>query len=188
MASTSEIRNGLCIDFNHDIWQIIEFLHVKPGKGNAFVRSKLKSLTTGKVLEHTFPSGATLNEVRVERRVYQYLYMDEFGYNFMNVETFEQVSIPEVMIDGTQFLKEGQEVEILLKADDEKPLLCELPAHIVLEIIDSEPGVKGNTATNASKNATLETGAGIQVPLFVNIGDKIKIDTRTKSYVERVKE
>jgi elongation factor P len=187
MASTADIRNGLCIDFNHDIWQFIEFLHVKPGKGNAFVRSKLKSLTTGKVVEHTFPSGATLNEVRVERRTYQFLYPDEFGYNFMNNETFEQVSIPEAMIDGKQFLKEGQEVEILLHADTERPLICELPTHITLEIIEAEPGVKGNTATNASKNATLETGANIQVPLFVEPGDKIKIDTRTKSYVERVK-
>ena len=187
MASTADIRNGLCIDFNHDIWQFVEFLHVKPGKGNAFVRSKLKSLTSGKVVEHTFPSGATLNEVRVERRVYQFLYPDEFGFNFMNNETFEQVSIPEDMIDGKQFLKEGQEVEILFHADTERPLLCELPTHIVLEVIEAEPGVKGNTATNATKNATLETGATIQVPQFVDAGEKIKIDTRTKSYVERVK-
>ena len=188
MASTSDIRNGLCINFNHDFWQITEFLHVKPGKGNAFVRCKLKSLTTGKVLEHTFPSGATLDDVRVERRTYQFLYPDEFGFNFMNNETFEQVSIPEDMVDGKELMKEGQEVEILFHAETEKPLMCELPAHIVLEVIDAEPGVRGNTATNATKNATVETGAIIQVPLFVDAGEKIKVDTRTKSYIERVKQ
>jgi len=187
MASTADIRNGLCINFNHDIFQIIEFLHVKPGKGAAFVRCKLKSLTTGKVLDHTFPSGTSLEDVRVERRNYQYLYPDEFGLNFMNNETFEQVIIPDGMIDGQELLKEGQDVEILFHAETEKPLTCELPVHIVLEITDAEPGVKGNTATNASKNATLETGATIQVPLFVNPGEKIKIDTRNKSYIERVK-
>ncbi len=187
MATTADIRNGLCLDMNNDIWQVVEFLHVKPGKGNAFVRSKLKSLTTGKVVENTFSSGSTLNVVRIERRTYQYLYKDETGYNFMNIENYEQVTLPDQMVEAKQFLKEGQEVDILFHAETERPLLCELPPHIILEITFAESGVKGNTATNAYKNATVETGANIQVPMFVIEGDKIKIDTRTLQYVERVK-
>lgn len=187
MANTADIRKGLCIDMNNDIWQIIDFQHVKPGKGNAFVRTKLKSLTTGKVLENTFPSGANINPVRVERRLYQYLYKDETGYNFMNQETFDQVTLDENMVDGKEFFKEGQEIDILFHAETEKPLFCELPPHIILEVTFAEPGVKGNTATNAFKNATVETGATIQVPMFVETGDVIKIDTRSFEYVERVK-
>ncbi len=187
MATTADIRKGLCIDFNFDIWQIIDFQHVKPGKGNAFVRTKLKSLTTARVLEHTFPSGFTINPVRVERRTYQYLYNDETGYHFMNNETFDQVTLDGEMVDGKEFFKEGQEIDILFHADTEKPVFCELPAHIILSITFAEPGVKGNTATNAMKYATVETGARIQVPLFVEEGDTIKIDTRTFEYVERVK-
>lgn len=187
MATTADIRKGLCIDMNNDTWQIIEFQHVKPGKGNAFVRTRLKSVTTGKVLENTFPSGAVINPVRIERRTFQYLYHDETGYHFMNNETFDQVTLSEEMVEGKEFYKEGQEVDILFHADTEKPLFCELPAHIILEVTFAEPGVKGNTATNATKNATLETGATIQVPLFVETGDRIKIDSRTFDYVERVK-
>lgn len=187
MASTSDIKKGLCIDLNNDIWQVVDFQHVKPGKGNAFVRTKIKSLTTGKVLENTFPSGASINTVRVERRTYQYLYKDETGYSFMNNETFDQVTLDEDMVEGKEFFKEGQEIDILFHAETEKPLFCELPAHIVLEVTFAEQGVKGNTATNAFKNATLETGAIIQVPMFVDTGDKIKIDTRTFEYIERVK-
>lgn len=187
MATTSDFRNGLCLEMNNDVWQVVEFLHVKPGKGNAFVRTKLKSLTTGKVVENTFASGSNIDVVRVERRTYQFLYADEYGLNFMNNETFEQVTLNAEMVDGKEFIKEGQEVDILFHAETEKPLLCELPAHIILEVTFAEPGVKGNTATNAYKNATVETGAPIQVPLFVEEGDKIKIDTRTLSYVERVK-
>lgn len=187
MANTSEIRKGLCIDFNNDVWQVVDFQHVKPGKGNAFVRTKIKSLTTGKVLENTFPSGATINTVRVERRTFQYLYKDETGFNFMNQETFDQVTLEETMIEGKEFFKEGQEIDILFHAETEKPLFCELPAHIILEVTFAEQSVKGNTATNAFKNATLETGASIMVPMFVNSGDLIKIDTRSFEYVERVK-
>ncbi len=187
MANTSEIRKGLCIDLNNDVWQVVDFQHVKPGKGNAFVRTKIKSLTTGKVLENTFPSGATINTVRVERRTFQYLYKDETGFNFMNQETFDQVTLEEAMIDGKEFFKEGQEIDILFHAETEKPLFCELPAHIILEVTFAEQSVKGNTATNAFKNATLETGAEIMVPMFVNSGDLIKIDTRSFEYVERVK-
>ncbi|MFI5172060.1 MAG: elongation factor P [Chitinophagales bacterium] len=187
MANTADIKKGLCIDLNNDIWQVVDFQHVKPGKGNAFVRTKIKSLTTGKVLENTFPSGATINTVRVERRTYQYLYKDDTGYNFMNNETFDQVTLDEDMVEGKEFFKEGQEIDILFHAETEKPLFCELPAHIILEVTFAEQGVKGNTATNAFKNATVETGANIMVPMFVDTGDIIKIDTRTFEYIERVK-
>ena len=187
MASTADIRKGLCIDLNNDVWQIVDFQHVKPGKGNAFVRTKIKSLTTGRTLENTFPSGASLNIVRVERRTFQYLYNDETGYTFMNNETFDQVTLDPEMVEGKDFYKEGQEIDILFHAETEKPLFCELPAHIILAVTYAEPSVKGNTATNAYKTAKVETGANIQVPLFVNEGDVIKIDTRSFEYVERVK-
>ena len=187
MANTSDIRNGLCIEYNNDIFSVVEFQHVKPGKGNAFVRTKLKSLTTGKVLDNTFSAGHKIETVRVERRTYQYLYKDDMGYHFMNNETYEQVSIQEEMIDRPDFLKEGSDVEILIQAATDTPLTLELPQHIVLEITYTEPGIKGDTATNAMKPATLETGGEVRVPLFINQGEKIKIDTRTGSYIERAK-
>ncbi len=188
MASTSDIRKGMCIDHNNDIYAIVEFLHVKPGKGAAFVRTKLKSLTNGRVIDNTFPAGHKIKEVRVERRKFQYLYPDDMGLNFMDNETYDQVSIQEKMIDNAQFLKEGMEIEILFHAEKEVPLTIELPQYVVLEITYSEPGVKGDTATNTLKPAKLETGAEVKVPLFVNEGDKVKIDTATGAYVERVKE
>lgn len=187
MATTADIRIGLCINLNNDLWQVVDFQHVKPGKGNAFVRAKLKSLTSGKVVENTFQSGATLDVVRIERRTYQYLYNDETGYTFMNNETFDQVTIPEEMVDAKEFFKEGQEVDILFHAEEERPLFCELPSHIILEVTFAELAVKGNTSTNAYKKANVETGAEIMVPMFVVEGDKIKIDTRTLEYIERVK-
>jgi elongation factor P len=187
MASTSDIKNGLCIDFNNDIYTIVEFQHVKPGKGNAFVRTRLKSLTSGRVLENTFPSGHKIDVVRVERRKFQYLYMDDNGYNFMDNESYEQISIMGAVIDSPEFLKEGIECEILFHAEKEIPLIAELPAFVVAEITYTEPGIKGDTANSSLKPATLETGAVVKVPLFVNIGDKIKIDTRTKEYIERAK-
>jgi elongation factor P len=187
MASTSEFRNGLCIKFNHDLFQIIEFLHVKPGKGAAFVRTKLRSLTTGRVLENTFPSGAKIDIVRVENREYQYLYTDDSGYHFMNTESFEQTFLPKDLINSPQFLKEGNLVNILFHAEEERPLTCELAPSAELEVTYTEPGLKGDTATNTLKPATLETGAEIRVPLFINTGDRIKVDTRTGEYSERVK-
>jgi elongation factor P len=187
MASTSDIKNGLCMVFNHDIYKVIEFLHVKPGKGPAFVRTKLKSLTNGKVVDQTFPSGHKLEVVRVERRKYQFLYKAGEDCHFMNDETYEQTMIEEKMIDNADLMKEGSYVEILFHADEERPLTIELPQYITLEVTYTEPGHKGNTATNASKPATVETGAEIKVPIFINEGDKIKIDSRTKSYQERVK-
>lgn len=187
MASTSDIRNGLCIDLNNDIYSVVEFLHVKPGKGNAFVRTKLKSLTTGKVIEQTFPAGHKIDDVRVERRKFQYLYNDESGFNFMDNETYDQVTLPEAMIESPQFLKEGSEIEILFHAVKNTPLTAEMPANIILEVTYTEPGVRGDTATNVTKPATVETGAEVKVPIFINEGDKIKIDTRTGAYLERVK-
>lgn len=188
MATTSDFKNGLTIEMNNDLLTIVEFQHVKPGKGPAFVRTKLKSLKTGKVLQHTFNAGVKVDVARVERRPYQFLYKDDMGYYFMHTETFEQVTIPEDVISAPQFLKEGQEVEILFHADTETPLTCDLPAYVTLQITYTEPGEKGNTATNAMKEATLETGAIVKVPLFINEGEKIRVDTRTGDYSERVKE
>ena len=187
MATTADFRNGLCLEFNNDLFSIVEFQHVKPGKGPAFVRTKLKSLTTGKVIDNTFSSGHKVVTARIEKKAHQYLYKDDLGYHFMDSQTFEQVSIPEELVEGYEFLKDGQEVDIFVHAEKEQILNCELPAHVVLQVTYTEPGLKGDTATNASKPATLETGAVIQVPLFVNEGDKLKIDTRTRSYVERAK-
>ena len=185
MASTSDIRNGLCMEFNNDIYYVVEFLHVKPGKGNAFVRTKLKSLTNGKVVENTFQAGHKINDVRVERRKFQYLYNDDLGYHFMNSETYAQIFIGGEMIENRELMKEGLEVDILMHAETEQPLSVELPQYLILEITYTEPGVKGDTATNAQKPATVETGAEIRVPLFINQGDSVKIDSKTSAYVER---
>lgn len=189
MATTADFRNGLCIEFNNDLYTIIQFQHVKPGKGPAFVRTKLKNLTTGKVIDNTFTAGVKIDTARVERRPYQFLYSDDMGYNFMHSETFEQVTIDESIMESPELLKEGQEVEIIYHADTETPISCELPPFVVLEIKYTEPGIKGDTASStATKPATIETGTKINVPLFIDTGDKIKIDTRSKSYVERIKE
>lgn len=188
MASTSDIRNGLCIKYNNDIYKIIEFLHVKPGKGPAFVRTKLKSLTNGKVLDNTFSAGHKIDEVRVETHTFQYLYAEGDQFHFMNNESFEQITLDKKVLDAPDLLKEGTNVVIQINAETEAPLSVDMPASIVLEVTYAEPGVKGNTATNATKPATVETGATVNVPLFINEGDKIKIDTATGNYMERVKE
>lgn len=188
MATTSDIRKGLCIRYNHDIFKIIEFLHVKPGKGPAFVRTKLKSVTTGKVIDNTFSSGHKIEDVRVETRSYQYLYAEGETYHFMNTEDYNQISLQEGTLDAPDLLKEGEVVTILFNTEDSMPLSVDMPASVVLEVTHTEPGVKGNTATNASKPATVETGARINVPLFINEGDKIKIDTEKGAYMERAKE
>lgn len=187
MASTSDIRNGLCIKFNHDIYKIIEFLHVKPGKGPAFVRTKLKSLTNGKVLDNTFSAGHKIDEVRVETHTFQYLYAEGNNYNFMNNETFEQITLDKNILDAPDLLKEGTNVMVQINTETDLPLSVDMPASVILEVTYSEPGVKGNTSTNATKPATVETGATINVPLFINEGDKVKIDTATGNYMERVK-
>jgi len=178
MASTSDIRKGLCIKYNHDIYKVIEFLHVKPGKGPAFVRTKLKSVTNGKVLDNTFPSGHKIEEVKVVTSKYQFLYNDSDHFHFMNSED---------KIDHPGLLKEGENVTIIINTEDNNPLSVDMPLSVALEVTHTEPGVKGNTATNALKPATLETGALINVPLFINEGDKVKIDTEKGQYIERIK-
>jgi len=187
MASTSDIRNGLTIEHNNDIYSIVEFQHVKPGKGNAFVRTKLKSVRSGKVVDYTFPAGHKINTIRVERRRFQFLYKDDMGYHFMNNENFEQITLEESMVESAHFLKAGLEVEILFHAEEELPLSMEMPQHIIAEITYTEPGLRGDTATNTLKAATIDTGAEVKVPLFINQGDMIRIDTSTGAYIERVK-
>ena len=188
MASTADIRNGLCIKYNHDIFKVIEFLHVKPGKGPAFVRTKLKSVTTGKVIDNTFSAGHKIEEVRVETHRFQYLYPEGDKFHFMNVEDYTQIILNKTAIDSPDLLKEGEVVTVLINSEDNIPLSVDMPASVILEVISTEPGVKGNTATNALKPATVETGAIVMVPLFVNEGDKIKIETEKGTYKERVKE
>ncbi len=187
MASTSDIRKGLCIKYNHDIFKIIEFLHVKPGKGPAFVRTKLKSVTTGKVIDNTFSSGHKIEDVRVETRSYQFLYAEVDTFHFMNTDDYNQISLQKSSLDSPDLLREGEIVTILFNTEDSMPLSVDMPASVVLEVTHAEPGVKGNTATNATKPATVETGARVNVPLFINEGDKIKIDTEKGNYMERVK-
>jgi len=187
MATTADFKNGLCLEFNNDLCTIVDFQHVKPGKGPAFVRTKLKNLKTGRVVEKTFNSGVKITTARIERRPHQFLYKDDMGYHFMDSSTFEQVGLQVDIINGSQFLKEGQEVDVIYHAETETPLSVELPSFVVLKINYTEPGIKGDTATNATKPATLETGAVIQVPLFINQEEVIKVDTRTSSYSERVK-
>lgn len=188
MASTSDIRNGLCIKYNHDIFKIIEFLHVKPGKGPAFVRTKLKSVTTGKVIDNTFSAGHKIEDVRVETHKFQYLYPEGDTYHFMNVEDYNQITLEKSTLDSPDLLKEGEVVTVIINSEDSMPLSVEMPASVILEVVATEPGVKGNTATNATKPATLETGAKVNVPLFINEGDKIKIETDKGTYKERIKE
>ncbi len=187
MATTSDIKNGMCIDLDGHYYFIVEFLHVKPGKGAAFVRTKLKSVTNGRTIDKTFNAGVKIDEVRIERRPYQYLYQDDMGYNFMNQETFEQIPIEKDLITGVDFLKEGEVVDVVVHAESETVLFAELPVKVQLQITYTEPGLKGDTATNATKPATVETGATVRVPLFINEGETIEIDTRNGSYLNRVK-
>ena len=188
MANTSDIRNGLCIRYNHDIYKIVEFLHVKPGKGPAFVRTKLKSVTTGKVIDNTFSAGHKIEDVRVETHKFQFLYNEGDTFHFMNTVDYNQIELQKISIDSPDLLKEGEVVTVLINSEDNSPLSVEMPASVILEVTHTEPGVKGNTATNATKPATVETGAKVNVPLFINEGDKIKIETEKGTYKERVKE
>jgi elongation factor P len=189
MASTSDFRNGMCIEFNGQLVTIVQFQHVKPGKGPAFVRTKLKNISTGRVVENTFSSGVKVIEARVEHRPHQFLYKDEMGYNLMNLETYEQFTVSENIVSTPEFLRDGQEVDLVYHVDSETPLMVNLPQFIVFDVTYTEPGIKGDTSSsNSLKAATIDTGATIMVPLFVNTGDKIKVDTTEKSYVERVRE
>lgn len=188
MASSSDIRKGLCIKYNNDIYKIVEFLHVKPGKGPAFVRTKLKSVTTGKVIDNTFSAGHKIDDVRVETHKYQYLYNEGDTYHFMNTSDYTQISLEKNILDSPELIKEGEVVTVLINTEDGMPLSVDMPLSVVLEVTQTEPGFKGNTATNATKPAIVETGAKINVPLFINEGDKIKVETEKGSYLERVKE
>ena len=187
MATTADFRNGLCIQHNGDPWKIESFQHVKPGKGPAFVRTKIRNLNTGRLLENTFTSGVKIEVIRIENRKYQFLYAEGNDYHLMNLDDYEQIMLQKEFIENVEFLKEGENVNVLFHADKGLPLSADLPAHVTLEITKTEPGVKGNTATNTFKPATTESGADIQVPLFINEGDKIKIDTAKGAYLERVK-
>lgn len=188
MATTSDIRKGLCIKYSNDIFKIIEFLHVKPGKGPAFVRTKLKSVTTGKVIDNTFSAGHKIEDIRVETQKYQYLYNEGDQFHFMNTDDYNQISIDKNILETPDLLKEGELVSISINTEDGMPLSADMPASVILEVTHTEPGVKGNTATNATKPATMETGASVNVPLFINKGDKIKVDTEKGHYIERIKE
>lgn len=186
-VSTSDFRNGLTFRMDSEIYTILEFLHVKPGKGGAFVRTKLKGVTTGKVLEKNFRAGETVESVRVERRPYQYLYNEGDIFHFMHQETFEQITIPTERINRAEFMKESETVTVVVDADQEEILYVDPPDQVVLEITSTEPGVRGDTAQGGNKPAELESGATIQVPLFINEGDQVKVDTRTSKYLERIK-
>jgi elongation factor P len=187
MASTADIKNGLCIKMNDKIFQVIDFQHVKPARGAAFVRTKLRGVESGRVIDHTFQGSAKLDTVRVEHRNYQYLYQEGDGFHFMNQDSFEQIFVEGHMIEKPQYLREGMKVIMLFDADEERPLVVEMPDFIEAEITYTEPGIKGDTATNTLKPATIDTGAEIRVPLFIDTGEKIKVDTRTNTYVERLK-
>jgi elongation factor P len=188
MATTADIKKGLCINYNGKPYSIIDFQHVKPGKGPAFVRTKLKNLESGKIIDNTFSSGFKIDVIRIERRKYQYLYEDDMGMNFMNSENFEQIPISKTLIDNPLLLKEGMEIEVLFNADEETPLQVDLPPFVEMQVTYTEPGIKGDTSSStALKPATLNTGLEIMVPLFVNEGDWLKVDTRDASYSERVK-
>ncbi len=186
MATTSDIRNGMIIKFKNGLYEIVEFLHVKPGKGSAFVRTKLKNVKTGQVIENTFRTSEKLDEVRVEKKKKEYLYFDGDFYVFMDPETYEQMQISkEVIGDLEKYLVEN--IEVAIKTDPEGNILgIELPITVVQEIAECEPNFKGNSASVSGKKAVTNTGLDIIVPFFVEVGDKIKIDTRTGSYIERV--
>ncbi|MCH8031598.1 MAG: elongation factor P [Bacteroidetes bacterium] len=185
-TTTSDIRNGLTIVWNGGLWTVIEFLHVKPGKGPAFVRTKLKNVRNGKQVDNTFRAGERLETARIERRVMQYLYEDEVGLHFMNTETYDQITLQKSLVSGKEFIKEGSNVDVLVDAGTEEPLSVEIPRHVELIITETDPGLKGDTATGATKPATLEGGAVVNVPLFLNEGDLIRVDTTTGAYQTRV--
>jgi elongation factor P len=169
-----------------DVWSIVEFQHVKPGKGGAFVRSKLRNVRTGRIVDNTFRAGEKVEEARVERRTYQYLYEDDLGLHFMNSETYEQISLPTDSVQGKEYIKEGGSIEIIFHAETEKPLSIEIPLSVELVVAKTDPGLKGDTATGATKPATLESGAVVNVPLFINEGDTVRVNTEKGEYITRV--
>lgn len=187
MASTTDIRNGLIINLNGELLKIIEFQHVKVARGGAKIRTKLRNIRTGQVVDNTFRSGEKIDAVRLEAVAMQYLYHDGNNYIFMNNETYDQIPLSDALFeDASHFVKETELVKVLFYGSEAVDI--EIPPHVNLEVTDTDPGLKGDTVTGASKSAVLETGYTIQVPLFINVGDKIRVDTRTGRYCERIKE
>lgn len=188
MATTADIKNGICIELEGKTLQVIEFQHVKPGKGPAFVRTKMKNLENGRIIEKTFSSGTKIEPVRIERRPYQFTYEDDLGAHFMHTETFEDINIEKDLITNYDLMADGQVVEVMFHTEKETVLSAELPPIVDMEVTYTEPGIKGDTAsTNSLKQATVNTGAIVRVPLFINTGDRIRIDTRTREYYERIR-
>ena len=187
MATTNDLKNGMTLDIEGQLWTVVEFQHVKPGKGPAFVRTKLKQVMTGKVVDKTFNAGVKVEIAVLEKREMNFLYKEGDDFVFMDNENFEQVTLNKEMVEGADLMKEGQSVEILINAETEQPISCEMPLFVELVVTYTEPGIKGDTANSPKKPATVETGATITVPLFIQNDEKIKVDTRTYEYVERVK-
>ena len=187
MINSQDIKNGTCIRLDGKLYFCVEFLHVKPGKGNTIMRTKLKDVVSGRVLERRFNIGEKLEDVRVERRPYQFSYNEGEHYHFLNQETWDDLIINKDLITGVDFLKEGMVVEVVSDASTETGLFAELPVKVQLEVTYTEPGLKGDTATNTTKPATVETGATVRVPLFIETGEMIVVDTRDGSYIERAK-
>jgi elongation factor P len=186
MATTADFRPGMAIRMDGNLWTVVEFQHVNPGNWRAFVRAKLKSLKSGKVVEIRFRAGESIDAVRIETKEYQYLYRDGSGLVFMDKETFDQINVQEEVVgEGAQFLKESETVEIMFNG--EEIVALDMPVNVALKVVETPPGVRGDTATGAQKPAKVETGAMVNVPLFINEGDMIKVDTRTGNYIERVK-
>lgn len=186
MADTTDFRNGFTMIWNGDVWQIVEFMHVKPGKGGAFVRTKLKNVRDGRVVDNTFRAGEKVQEARVERRPHQFLYEDDLGLHFMNTETYAQFSMPPDQVEKREYIKEGGIIDILFHAETEVPLTTEMAKSVELEVTQTDPGLKGDTATGATKPATLESGAVVNVPLFIEEGDVLRVNTETGEYITRV--
>jgi len=186
MASTSDFRNGLTLVWNDDLWTIVEFQHVKPGKGGAFVRTKLRNARTGRILDNTFRAGERVDTARIERRPYQFLYQDDLGLHLMDTETYEQTSIPADMVEGIDYLKEGSMIDVLVHAESDRAIATELPKTVELAVIETDPGLKGDTATGGTKPAKLESGATVSVPLFINEGDVVRVNIETGEYLTRV--
>ena len=188
MANTADISRGLIIKLDGSLYSVVDFGENKTARAAAKVWAKLKGVDNNRSIEKTWNSGDNIYPVRVERKDYQFLYKDDSGYNFMDTETFEQIAVQESMVDAPKFLKDGQEVTVLINGETDLPMGVELPDKIVLLVTYSEPGMKGDTATRTLKSATVETGATVNVPLFVNEGELIRVNTKTGDYVERVKE
>ena len=188
MIKSQDIKKGTCIRMDGKLYFCIDFLHVKPGKGNTIMRTTLKDVVSGRVLEKRFNIGESLEDVRVERRAYQYLYLEGQDYIFMNQETYDQIPIAKDLVIGHEYMKEGDVVSVVSDTTDGTILYAEMPVKTTLRVTHSEPGIKGDTATNTLKPATLETGVEIRVPLFIDEGELVLVDTRDGSYLQRVKE